>query len=300
MSVSINRVSVVADMLGECPIWDAAQRRLYWVDGVSQLVRSYDPASGARCEWRTPSMIGSIGLTDGEALIACLVDGVHELDLVTGSTRPIFVPHPPDPRIRFNDGKADRHGGFVCGGMGVHADPLGTIYQIAPGGPVRALANGVRISNAICFSPDGGELYFADSLDRAIRVCAYDSESGAVGETRVLVDTVPYGSGPDGAAVDSDGCLWVALVQAGKIARFTPKGALDRMIDAPTDMPSCVAFGGSDLKTLFVTSIKDSGSGRAISRHAEGGHLYAIDGLGAQGLPEGRFRRCAAPYAKAS
>ena len=108
-------------------------------------------------------------------------------------------------------------------------------------------------------------------------------------EPRILVDTAQWNSGPDGATVDSEGCLWVCLIQAAKIARFTPEGQLDRMIDAPVDLPSSVAFGGEDMTTLFVTSIKDSGSGRAISRHPDGGKLFAITGLGAQGVPEARF-----------
>jgi sugar lactone lactonase YvrE len=81
----------------------------------------------------------------------------------------------------------------------------------------------------------------------------------------------------------------VALIQIGKIARLTPRGELDRLIDAPSDLPSCVAFGGPDLSTLYVTSIKDSGSGRMVSRHPDGGLLFAIDGLGVTGLAEARF-----------
>jgi sugar lactone lactonase YvrE len=136
-------------------------------------------------------------------------------------------------------------------------------------------------------------MYFADSLDRAIRAYPYGPGDEMPGEPRILVDTSRYNSGPDGATVDAEGCLWVALVQAGKIARFTPAGDLDRLIDAPTDLPSCVAFGGADLSTLYVTSIKDSGSGRAVSRHADGGFLFAIEGLGVRGLPEARFGQAA-------
>jgi sugar lactone lactonase YvrE len=108
-------------------------------------------------------------------------------------------------------------------------------------------------------------------------------------EPSILVDTGPYNSAPDGATVDAEGCLWVALIQTGKIARFTPRGELDRLIDAPTDLPSCVAFGGPDLSTLYVTSIKDSGSGRMISKHPDGGFLFAIEGIGVSGLAEARF-----------
>ena len=192
--------------------------------------------------------------------------------------------------MRFNDGKVDREGRFVCGTMGIHAEPKGELHRVAADGRSRILANGVRISNSLCFSPDGRTMYFADSLDRAVRAYRYSADDEApIDEPRIFVDTSAFGSGPDGATVDCDGCVWVALVLAGRIARFTPAGVLDRLVEAPTDMPTCMAFGGPDLSTLYVTSIKDSGTGRAISRHPAGGHLFAIEGLGVTGLVEPRF-----------
>ena len=241
-----------------------------------------------------PSTIGSVALGQGETLIVALVDGIFRLDLSTGAATPLFRPDPVDPRIRFNDGKMDRHGRFLCGSMGVHADPLGQLFRIDAAGGSTVLARGIRISNTLCFSPDGGTMYFADSLDRAIRAYRYGPGDAMPGEPRILVDTARYDSGPDGATVDAEGHRWVALGQVGKIARFTPDGELDRLIDAPTDLPSCVAFGGPDLSTLYVTSIKDSGSGRAISRHADGGFLFAIEGVGVRGIPEARFGHAAA------
>lgn len=289
MPLRVSRISATADLLGESPVWDCARQRLYWVDGVSRRVHGYEPASGATRDWTVPSTVGSVALGQGETLIVALVDGIHCLDLVSGAVTPLFQPAPTDPRIRFNDGKMDRFGRFLCGSMGIHADPLGQLFRIDAAGGSTVLASGIRISNTLCFSPDGGTMYFADSLDRAIRAYPYDAGDVMPGEPRILVDTAPYESGPDGATVDAEGHLWVALVQVGKIARFTPDGKLDHLIDAPTDLPSCVAFGGPDLSTLYVTSIKDSGSGRAISRHADGGFLFAIEGLGVRGIPEARF-----------
>ena len=292
--MDIRRITVEPDLLGESPVWDPRRRHLYWIDGVSRRVRRLDPATGARRDWPTPSHVGSIGLTEDDyVLVVALADGVHELDLATGGTRPLFLPEPADGRVRFNDGKVARDGAFVCGSMGLHADPLGTFYRVCGDGAARPFADEIRISNAVCFSPDGRALYFADSLSGRIMTCAYEPGAGPVGEPRVAVETAPHGSGPDGATVDVDGCLWVAMVQASRIARFTPDGALDRMIDAPTDIPSSLCFGGPDMRTLYVTSIKDSGSGRAVSRHPDGGHLFEIDRLDAQGLPEPRFRRAA-------
>ena len=290
MPMRMSPVSTRPDLLGESPVWDVDRQRLYWVDSVSRLIRGYEPETGAFRDWPTPSMVGSVALGADEALVVGLADGVYRLDLETGAFAPIFTLAAADPRIRFNDGKNDRAGCFLCGTMGVHADPLGRLYRIDSEGRGAVLATGVRISNALCFSPDGRTLYFADSLERKIRAYDYSDEAPFISAPRVFFDTGPHESGPDGATVDADGCLWVCLIQVGKIARIAPNGVLDRMIDAPTDLPSCVAFGGPDLTTLYVTSIKDSGTGRAVSRHPQGGMLYAIEGLGAKGLPEARFR----------
>jgi sugar lactone lactonase YvrE len=260
--VTSTRISPSPDLLGESPIWDPEAQRLYWVDSVSRLIRSHDPVTGICQSIPTPSVVGSIGLA-------------------TGGT--------PDLRARFNDGKVDRQGRFVCGTMGIYAEPRGELFRVDASGKSQVLANGIRIANSLCFSPDGGTMYFADSLDRSVRAYAYRPGDEPLEQPRVHVDTKPFNSGPDGATIDSDGFIWVALVQAGKIARFTITGELDRLVEAPTDMPSCVTFGGPDLDTLYVTSIKDSGTGRAISRHPAGGHVFAIQGLGVKGLPEPRF-----------
>lgn len=284
------RVSPTPDMLGESPVWDDRLGRLYWVDGVSRLVRWLDVASGRTDSLKVPSMIGSIGLSDAGTLVAGLADGLFQIDLATGAVTPLYRPEPVDTSIRFNDGKVDRQGRFLCGSMGLRAEPNGQLVRLSRNGTARVLATGIRIANSLCFSPDGSIMYFSDSLDRMIRAYRYSAADEALDMPRVFVDTQQWRSGPDGATVDADGCLWVALVQAGKIGRFKPSGELDRLIEAPTDMPSCIAFGGADLSTLYVTSIKDSGSGRAVSRHPSGGCLYAIDGLGVTGLAEPRFK----------
>ena len=288
-NIAARRIPPSPDLLGESPIWDGATSTLFWVDGVSCLIRFFDVEKNQFGQLKVPSTIGSIGLATEGRLVAGLVDGIYLVDLETGDCAPIFKPEIPDDRIRFNDGTMDRQGRFLCGSMGVYAEPRGELIRVDKDGNWDMLANGIRISNSLCFSPDGKTMYFSDSLDRKVRAYSYDNEKGTLDQPRILIDTQPFESGPDGATIDSEGCIWVALVQAGKIGRFTPEGKLDRLIEAPTDMPTCMAFGGPDLGTLYVTSIKDSGSGRAISRHPDGGYLYALDGLGVTGLPEPRF-----------
>lgn len=287
MTPHLRCISERPDFLGESPVWDAENGWLYWVDGFSRLIRRWEPGTGEFREWQTPSMVGSVALGQGNTVVIGLVDGIYSFDLDTSASTPLFRPEPADPRIRFNDGKTDRQGRFLCGSMGIHAEPLGSLWRVDAAGRTDIFAGGIRISNAICFSPDGATMYFADSFDRTVRAYPYGAEG--VGEPTILVDTAQWNSGPDGATVDAEGCLWVCLIQVGKIARITPDGKLDRMIEAPVDLPSSVAFGGDGMATLFVTSIKDSGSGRAVSKHPDGGKLFAIDGLGASGIAETRF-----------
>lgn len=295
MPITFTRLGETPDLLGESPVWDSELQCLYWVDSVSRLIRRYHLATDSYRQWPTPSMVGCVGLGAGNTLIAGLADGIYSMDLDSGEFTALFQPQPVNPQVRLNDGRMDRAGRFLCGSMGLHTEPQGALYRVSGAADGEMLATGIRIANTLCFSPSGDTLYFADSLDQSIRAYRYSHQRAVLTEPRRFADTQMLGSGPDGATVDAHGYVWVALVQAGRIARFSPEGILDRLIRSPTDMPSCLAFGGPQLDTLYVTSIRNSGSGRAISRHPDGGFLFAIDGLGVQGLPEPRFGQCQAP-----
>lgn len=285
----IERLEVAPDQLGESPIWDADFARLFWVDTVSCRVRSLHPASGEERSWSTPSHVGSIGLGQKGQLLLALQDGFYRLDLETGAVSIISLLDAPHPRMRLNDGKMDRTGRYICGGMGIQAEPLGALHRLTAPGSLEQLSDSIRISNAICFSPAGDRMYFADSLSKTIMACDYDRDGRRVSPPLPFFDTAPLGSAPDGATVDNEGHLWVALVRTGKIARISPQGEVVSFVDVPVEFPTCPAFGGESLDTLFVTSIRDSGTGRMISSHRDAGCLFAITGLGVRGIPETRF-----------
>jgi L-arabinonolactonase len=288
MTVSVNLIPGVRDQLGESPLWDPATDTLYRVDSVAPCVHALDPATGAARRWDMPAPVGSIGLGAPGQLIAALRDGFYDLDLSSGALRPLWTGALPTGN-RFNDGKMDRVGRFLCGTMQteVAASP-GILCRLGIGGVCDQLETGIGISNGLCFSPSGDRLYFTDSRVGIIWAYPYDTQTGAVGPRRDWVDTIATtGSPADGATVDADGCLWAALVRTGQVARFTPDGRLDMVIDVPVPHPTCPAFGGKDFDILYVTSI--SNSGRLRSDHPEAGRLLAITGTGATGLVEARF-----------
>ncbi len=275
------------DLLGESPVWDGREQALYWVDSRQRTVQRWR-AGAAVQSWATPSEVGSIALAQPGTLLLALVDGFAWLDLTTGSVSPIATVVHPKAAMRLNDGRTDREGRYLCGSMVLHRrDADGALYRLELDGRVTQLVPGIAVANATCTSPDGRTLYSGDSLSGVIRAWDY-ARDGSLSNERIFADTRPQGSPPDGATVDAEGCLWVALVLAAKVARYAPDGRLLRTLDLPVPYPTCPCFGGPDLQTLYVSSIRDTGH-VLKSDHPDAGALVEVKGLGVRGFPEVLF-----------
>lgn len=287
--IRIEIVTSARDELGECPLWDEPTQSLFWIDSHARLVRRITPASGEYREWLLPTAIGSIALCDSGRLLVALASEFSYFDLATGQLEKIADVTHGEEKIRMNDGRTDRAGRFVAGSLVMgRNEKLGALYQVNAAGQVNVLDKGFAISNGTCFSPDGQWLYFTDSRTRKIMRYPYDKATGQAGTPIVLIDTEPLGSAGDGATVDSEGFLWTALVEIGKMGRFSPEGKLDRLIDMPVRHVTCPCFGGPDLDILYVTSISNSGNALKDD-HPDAGSLFAVHGTGVRGLPEVRF-----------
>ena len=284
MALSVGYFGNDANRLGESPVWDPARRRLWWVDIQAQTVCAAGADGTRLLAWRYEHPVGSIALaTDG--LVAALTDGFYRIDADTGAATMIAPVPLPGPELRFNDGKTDRAGRFISGHMRAGGDVSGEVWRLDRDGSTEKLLDGIGIANGTCFSPDGAWMYFGDSLEGILRRYPYDAATGRLGAREDLVDCRTHGSPPDGATVDAEGRLWVALVLAQRLACFAPDGTLLRMIELPIPFPSCPAFGGERLDTLFITTIANSGD-RLVSDHPEAGRIIAITGLDAVGIAE--------------
>lgn len=271
--------------LGESPLWDHREGRLFWVDSIAPAICSSDGEGGDIHEWATPQAVGSIALAR-EGLLVALADGFYRFDPAEGSCECIVRPDLGDPPVRFNDGKADRQGRFISGTMRPDAaeSTAARLFRLDPDGRAVQIEGGYALTNSICFSPDGATLYFSDSHEGLVRAYDYDTATGTPSNRRTLIETRPLGSVPDGATVDADGCLWIAMVQAQKLLRVSPAGEPLAEIETPMPFPACPAFGGAGLATLYVTAIGSSGS--LTTDHPDAGRTIAITGLPAPGLPE--------------
>jgi L-arabinonolactonase len=291
----MQRIELLIDAraeLGEGPLWDVAEQRLYWIDSLGAKVHSCDVGGASVRTWNVPEHIGSLALRAEGGAIVSLRDGFYTLDFGTGACRRLVDPDPGKPRIRLNDGKVDRQGRFVAGYMDYEErDPICGLFRLDPAGSVVKLDDGIVCSNGPCWSPDGRMFYFADTHTRDIWCYDYDPHTGAARSRRTFCSFPANGLKglPDGATVDADGFLWSVSDYEGKLVRFAPNGRLDRVVGLPVESTTSLTFGGPNLDIAFVTSMARVVKGVA-PKEREAGGLFAVHGLGVRGLPEPRFK----------
>lgn len=283
--------------LGESILWCERRQVLWWTDIQQARLWQYDPASGQQRQWPLPDRAGSLALCADGGLLLGLAKGLYYLpaDAFDGEVLPaplLYTPVELDrPRHRINDGRCDRDGNFVFGTLNEDAAraPTGAFYQYSHRHGLRALAlGGVAIPNSLCFSPEGDRLYFCDSLSRTVRHCRYDAARAWVGEPAVFA-RVQAPAEPDGATIDRHGQLWSARWGAGQVVCHAADGRVLDVIAVPVAQPTCVAFGGPALDTLFISSAWDGLDDAARVAQPQAGGVFAAQHAGMQGLAEARF-----------
>lgn len=290
-SIEIEQIGDGRYWLGEGPLWDPVDQVLYFVDVVGQSIWRYTPETAAFKQWKLDDVVSSLALTESGNAIITRSDGFYTFDFDSGESTRIGEALEADLPTRFNDGKVDRQGRFIAGTMHNEiTQPLGTLYSLSTDRKVSVLDTNIVCSNGPCWSPDGTTLYFTDSMHGQIYAYDYNTQDGTVGPRRIFVDFRKLGipSAPDGCTADAEGYLWSAQCLAGKIARISPQGEIDRLFDMPVKYVTSVMFGGKNLDTLYVTTLNIPINGRP-PEEPNAGALFAIHGLGVKGIPEPRF-----------
>lgn len=277
------------NILGEGPIWDSRDSRLYWVDIRGPALLSLDPASGATTRWPMPAPIGCAVPRASGGWVVALQTGIHGFDPATGTLTPLAAPEAAQPEVRLNDGKCDRRGRFWVGSMrDGSATPEGSLYRLDTDLNCRRVLPEIHVPNSSAWSTDDRTFYFADTRANSIQAFPYDIATGELGAARLFAGPGSAPGFPDGATVDSDGCLWSARWGGSAVARFTPDGKLDRVLPLPVSQVTSCAFGGPGLSTLFVTSAAIGLSPAQLEKEPLAGSLFAVD-PGVAGLPETPF-----------
>jgi L-arabinonolactonase len=233
--------------------------------------------------------VGAIGLRASGGFVAALASG-FALIAPDGACRTVAAVAGDPARVRLNDGKCDRRGRFWAGSLDMSGtEPLGALYRLDPDFACASVAQGVTCANSLAFSPDDRTLYFADSPARAICAYAFDIGSGELGPRRVFADTSALSGVPDGSTVDAEGFLWNAMWDGWRLVRYAPDGRVDRIVPLPVQRPTCCAFGGPKLETLFVTSARASLEPQSLAAQPLAGSVLAFE-PGCRGLAEPLFQ----------
>ncbi len=303
MSFTIECVLECANHLGEGPVWDVEEGRLYWVDGTGRRVGKpslfrLDPRTGTVETWSLDHDVGALALARGrDRAVLALDDGFYRFDFSTGALDLIALVDAEQPRTRLNDGKCDRRGRFFAGGMDDKEElNVCGLWRLDPDLSVTKVDGGIICSNGPCWSPDDKTFYFADTFQEEIWAYDYDVETGTPSARRLFASTKADDGVADGSTVDAEGYLWNAQLISGDLVRYAPDGTVERRITMPVKNITSINFGGANLDEIYVTSmarvkhpaVHDLFTVETKPQFAAG-HLFRIKGLGIRGVEEPRF-----------
>ena len=292
---SVFAISSARDRVGESPVWSVATQALYWVDIEGQRIHRLDWASRIQSSWALAERVGCIALSNRGTVIAAMESGIFEVELQDAPMARVSclatINH-PQPNMRFNDGRCDAQGrlwaGTMVRDMGL-GKTSGGIYCLDSQGLRGPVLEGYITPNGMAFSPDGTTAYLSDSHPSVQKIWqhSFDGATGSWGPQTEWVDMKPLPGRPDGAAVDSEGCYWICGNDAGQVHRFSPAGALLQSIAVPVSKPAMCAFGGPELRHLFVTSIQPATPAPGFDAALDGAVLVLEPDV--QGRPEPLF-----------
>ena len=287
--MKIDVIGTTVDLLGESCVWSEADGALYWVDVRGRAMRRYHLPTREVASFPVQEMPASLALRATGGVLLAMESGVASFDPDSGTLAPVAAPPEPIPHQRFNDGRCDRQGRFWVGTLNDRdRDASGTLFRLGPKLQLDPVLGSVTIPNSLAWSPDGATMYFTDTTSREIWAYDFDVLTGTPSRRRVFARVQAPGT-PDGSTVDAQGGLWNAEYDGRRVCRYLPDGRLDRVIDLPVQRPTCCAFGGPGLRTLFVTTAAQKLSEEERARQPLAGRLLALD-VGIAGLPEPAYR----------
>lgn len=276
-------VCPMAARLGEGPLWSARERAVWFVDIKGRCIHRFDEAERTTQTWKAPQDVGFIVAASGERFICGLKSGLYLFAPRDGSFRLIAEVDSNLPRNRLNDAHVDAAGRLWFGTMDDdEVSPTGALYRFDATG-LHSCDDGYVITNGPATSPDGRTLYHIDTLERVMY--AFDlATDGSLSARRVFACIAEADGYPDGPVVDAAGCVWVGLYGGWGVNRYSPTGELLNKLALPVANCTKPAFGGDDLRTLYVTSAWKGLTAEQRAQQSLAGGLFAAR-VDTPGLP---------------
>lgn len=291
--VNVSPFSSHIAQLGESPTWLASEHALYWIDVIGRTVHQKMTGSSDETQWPLPGLPASIVLRRGGGFLMAFRNRITFADGAAGPYRDVDLRGIDFAAERINDSAVDSRGRFWFGTFAPKfTSGGGSLYRLDPDLTLHRIDRGFSMSNGIAWSPDASTMYFVDTYEYCIWRYRFDEDTGTVSGRERFIEYPERVARPDGCCVDADGLLWVAEVDAWRIAGYAPdstsRHAPVRTISLPLSKPTSVAFGGPDLRTLFITTEWRGLDALERQQQPLAGATFIAEGV-SRGLPQHAF-----------
>jgi len=277
--------------LGEGALWDEREGVLYRVDIMGKKLHRYNPSTGVDEVFNVGKHVGTVVLDESGGVLLAVQDGFARFDLETETLEMIATPEQYVDSNRFNDGKVSPDGSFWAGTMAYEGTSYaGNLYRLDPSGNIHLEEPDVTTSNGIVWTEDHKTMYYIDSPTRVVTAFDYDKESGSISNGKIVIRVPDEMGVPDGMTIDSKGQLWIAHWGEGAVVCWCPTtGEKMQEIKVAASHTTSCAFGGADMKTLYITTARVGLSDEQLENEPHAGGLFVFE-TDVVGLPAYRYK----------
>ncbi|KAK7154910.1 hypothetical protein R3I93_009759 [Phoxinus phoxinus] len=289
-SIKVECVIKEKTEVGESPVWEEKDSSLLYVDITGQRVSRWNSLTSQIESIATEKPVGSVvprqsgGYVIAEGTRFAFVDWVKR-----SITAVAHVNDKEKPNTRFNDGKVDPAGRFFAGTMclDMKLDVMdAALYTLHPDHSVVQHFDQVHISNGLDWSLDHRIFYYIDSLAFMVEAFDYNIQTGGLSNRRMVYKMEKDEGIPDGMCIDTEGKLWVACFDGGRVLRIDPQtGTRLQTVKLPAQKTTSCCFGGKDYSDLYVTSAYTGMDSDSLAKQPDAGCIFKVSGLGVKGIP---------------
>ncbi|KAM9820495.1 regucalcin [Neosynchiropus ocellatus] len=295
---SVKVVAVVKEsaLVGEGPVWEESDQTLLFVDILGRKIHRYSPETNHIQSVKTDDSVGFAIPRRSGGYVAGVGRSIVAVDWSAQTMTPLVELDQGKPNNRLNDGKADPAGRLLAGTMGIEESPgvvqkqQGSLFSVSPDLTVTKHLSQVDISNGLDWSEDQRTFFYIDSLAFTVDAFDYDINSGHLSNRRVVYKMQEEDKIPDGMTVDTNGHLWVACYNGGRVINIDPAtGVRLQTVLLPASKTTSCCFGGPDYSELYVTSASLGLSPSELKQQPLAGATFKVTGLGVKGRPSHAF-----------